>query len=107
VTGPVTQKVMGFVRRVMAIYEENEDMITIGAYVKGSNAAVDEAISKREAVEDFLVQLVEEKAPISDTIARLAAIAGIAVPPEEISAYAGEPRAAAEPAADAHREDFA
>ena len=36
VTGPITQKVMGYVRKVMAVYEENEDMITIGAYVKGS-----------------------------------------------------------------------
>ena len=35
VTGPITQKVMGYVRKVMAVYEENEDMITIGAYVKG------------------------------------------------------------------------
>ena len=67
VTGPVTQKVMGYVRKVMAVYEENEDMITIGAYVKGSNPAVDEAIAKREAVEEFLVQAVEEKAPIVDT----------------------------------------
>ena len=70
-TGPITQKVMGYVRKVMAVYEENEDMITIGAYVKGSNPAVDEAIAKREAVEEFLVQAVEEKAPIADTITRL------------------------------------
>jgi flagellum-specific ATP synthase len=113
VTGPVTQKVMGFVRKVMAVYEENEDMITIGAYVKGSNPGVDEAIAKREAVEEFLVQLVEEKAPIADTIKRLSAIAGIAVPPQEISAYAGEPAADSSglppgsAGRDTHREDFA
>jgi flagellum-specific ATP synthase len=114
VTGPITQKVMGFVRKVMAVYEENEDMITIGAYVKGSNPAVDEAIAKRQAVEEFLVQLVEEKAPIGETIARLSAIAGMAVPPQEISAYAGEigalagaAGAPAAPGRDTHREDFA
>ena len=90
VTGPITQKVMGYVRKVMAVYEENEDMITIGAYVKGSNPAVDEAIAKREAVQDFLIQAVEEKAPIADTIRRLSAIAGISVPPQELSAYAAE-----------------
>src|SRR5208337_4203862 len=90
VTGPITQKVMGYVRKVMAVYEENEDMITIGAYVKGSNPSVDEAIDKREAVEDFLIQTVEEKAPLADTIRRLSAIAGIPVPPQEISAYAAE-----------------
>src|SRR5208337_4771196 len=90
VTGPITQKVMGYVRKVMAVYEENEDMITIGAYVKGTNPAVDEAIAKREAVEEFLIQAVEEKAPIADTIRRLSSIAGIQVPPLELSAYAIE-----------------
>jgi flagellum-specific ATP synthase len=91
VTGPVTQKVMGYVRKIMAVYEENEDMITIGAYVKGSNPAVDEAIAKHETVQEFLVQAIEEKAPISDTIKRLSGIAGIEVPPAEISAYAADP----------------
>jgi flagellum-specific ATP synthase len=95
VTGPVTRKVMGYVRKLMAVYEENEDMITIGAYVKGSNPAVDEAIAKREAVEEFLVQTVEERAPIVDTMKKLSSIAGIGVPLQEISAYASEaePRA--------------
>jgi flagellum-specific ATP synthase len=95
VTGPITQKVMGFARKVMAVYEEYEDMITIGAYVKGSNPAVDEAIAKRDDIEAFLLQTVEEKAPIGDTLKRLSAIAGIALPPKEISAYAAESSAAA------------
>jgi flagellum-specific ATP synthase len=90
VTGPITQKVMGYVRKVMAVYEENEDMVTIGAYVKGSNPAVDEAIAKRQAVEDFLVQTVEDRAPIGDTIGKLAVIAGMEVPAAEVSAYATE-----------------
>jgi flagellum-specific ATP synthase len=109
VTGPITQKVMGFIRKTMAVYEENEDMITIGAYVKGTNPAVDEAIAKREAVEEFLVQTVEEKAPIADTLKRLSAIAGIAIPAVEISAYASEGRAGDSGAAQRAepREDFA
>ena len=41
---------MGIVRRLMATYEESEDMINIGAYVKGTNAGIDEAIAKREAI---------------------------------------------------------
>jgi flagellum-specific ATP synthase len=101
VTGPITQKVMGFARKVMAVYEEYEDMITIGAYVKGSNPAVDEAIAKRDAIESFLLQAVEEKAPIGDTLKRLSAIAGMALPPQEISAYAAESSAAIAPLATA------
>jgi len=90
VTGPMTQKVMGYVRKVMAIYEENEDMITIGAYVKGSSPAVDEAIAKKDAVQEFLIQAVEEKAPIADTLRRLSAIAGIPLPPQEAASNATE-----------------
>jgi flagellum-specific ATP synthase len=85
VTGPETRKAMGYARKMMAVYEENEDMVTIGAYVKGSSASVDEAISKREPLEEFLVQAVDDPAPIADTLARLGGIAGIAIPAPEIA----------------------
>ena len=86
VTGPETRKAMGYARKIMATWEENEDMVTIGAYVKGSSAGVDEAIEKRGAIEDFLMQAVDDPAPISDTLGRLGGIAGIAIPPDEIAA---------------------
>ncbi len=88
VTGPITQKAMGAVRRLMATYEESEDMINIGAYVKGTNPGIDEAIAKRQAIEAFLIQAVDEKAPIADTIKRLGEIAGLAIPASELSAFA-------------------
>jgi flagellum-specific ATP synthase len=86
VTGPETRKAMGYARKMMAVYEENEDMVTIGAYVKGSSASVDEAIAKREPLEDFLMQAVDDPAPVADTLVRLGGIAGIAIPKEELSA---------------------
>ncbi|MBN2875851.1 MAG: FliI/YscN family ATPase [Spirochaetales bacterium] len=88
VTGPITQKAMGAVRRLMATYEESEDMINIGAYVKGTNPAIDEAIDKRAAIEAFLVQAVGEKAPLADTIKRLGEIAGLSIPASELTAFA-------------------
>lgn len=88
VTGPLTQKAMGAVRRLMATYEEAEDMINIGAYVKGTNPGIDEAIGKHQAIEDFLMQLVGEKAPIADTIKRLGEIAGLTIPQSELTAFA-------------------
>jgi len=88
VTGPITQKAMGVVRRLMATYDESEDMINIGAYVKGTNPGIDEAISKRASIVSFLTQFVSEKAPISDTIKRLGDIAGISIPPSELTAFA-------------------
>ena len=94
VTGPVTQKALGVVRRLMSTYEESEDMINIGAYVKGSNPGIDEAIAKHVAIEEFLVQAVGEKAPITDTIKRLGDIAGLSIPGSEITAFAEGARAA-------------
>lgn len=88
VTGPITQKAMGVVRRLMSTYDEAEDMINIGAYVKGTNPAIDEAIAKRAAIEEFLIQGVAEKAPISDTIKRLGDIAGLAIPASELTDFA-------------------
>ena len=87
VTGPVTQKAMGIIRRLIATYEESEDMINIGAYVKGSNPAIDEAISKRQAIEEFLIQAVDEQSTTVETLRRLGDIAGLSIPSSEISAY--------------------
>ncbi len=99
VTGPITQKAMGVVRRLMATYDEAEDMINIGAYVKGTNPAIDEAIAKRAAIEEFLIQGVAEKAPIADTIKRLGDIAGLSVPASELTDFAEPARPIAPPRA--------
>ncbi|MDX9957474.1 MAG: FliI/YscN family ATPase [Spirochaetia bacterium] len=87
VTGPVTQKAMGMIRRLIATYEESEDMINIGAYVKGSNPAIDEAISKHQAIEEFLIQAIEEQSTTVETLRRLGEIAGLSIPSAEIGAY--------------------
>ena len=62
-------------------------MINIGAYVKGTNPAIDEAIGKHEAIREFLVQGIGEKAPLTDTLRRLGDIAGVSIPASEISEY--------------------
>jgi flagellum-specific ATP synthase len=87
ITGPATQKAMGALRKVMAVYDESEAMINVGAYVKGTNPAIEEAISKRDAIESFLVQGVTEPAPIEDTLSQLGVIAGQAIPKEEILSF--------------------
>lgn len=47
-------------RELMAIYKESEDLINIGAYVKGSNPKIDVAISKNDAINTFLKQDMHE-----------------------------------------------
>lgn len=56
---------------IMATYKEAEDLINIGAYVKGSNPQIDHAISKIGALKSFLKQDMFEKAIYQDSVNRL------------------------------------
>lgn len=51
----------GRLKNVLATYNESEDLINIGAYRKGSSKEIDYAIEKVDAVNEFLMQEVEEK----------------------------------------------
>ncbi|MGA0242331.1 MAG: EscN/YscN/HrcN family type III secretion system ATPase, partial [Candidatus Marinamargulisbacteria bacterium] len=61
-------------REILAHYEEAEDLINIGAYVKGSNPKVDEAIDKIDEVNAFLKQRTDEDIPFDETKQMLATI---------------------------------
>ncbi len=47
-------------REVLALYRKNEDLISIGAYQKGANAALDQAVALHEPLKNFLRQGVHE-----------------------------------------------
>jgi len=87
VSGSETQKAVGVIRRLMADYSGAEDLINVGAYKLGTNPMIDEAITKREALEKFLVQAVEEKSPIEETMKALGKIAGVEIPASEMETY--------------------
>jgi flagellum-specific ATP synthase len=87
VSGPVTNKAAGYIRRLMAVYAEAEDLINVGAYHAGSNSAIDEAIAQKKAVDDFLIQGVDEKSSVVDTLSLLAEISHIQIPEEEMAPY--------------------
>jgi flagellum-specific ATP synthase len=91
VSGPVTQKVAGYIRRLIKTYANAEDLINVGAYHAGSNPAIDEAIAKREAIEALLIQGVGEKASAADTLSLMAEIAEMQIPPEELGRYQAGP----------------
>jgi flagellum-specific ATP synthase len=90
VSGPVTNKAAGYIRRLMADYAGAEDLINVGAYHTGTNPAIDEAVAKRAAIESLLIQEVEEKSSMAETLKTMADIAGMKIPPEEIGAYERE-----------------
>jgi flagellum-specific ATP synthase len=87
VSGPVSRKAAGYVRRLMATYAEAEDMIDVGAYRPGTNPGIDESIAKKSQIDSFLIQAVEEKSAIPDTLKSLGSIAEIEIPAEEMGAY--------------------
>ncbi len=58
-------------RELLATYREAEDLIRIGAYVKGSDPRIDRAIVKIEAIRGFLRQGIEEYAEFGETITAL------------------------------------
>ncbi len=63
-------------REVMALYRKNEDLISIGAYQKGANAALDHAISLYDPIRQFLKQGTHEHSSRNDTFANLEKIVG-------------------------------
>ena len=61
-------------RRLYTILKENEMLIRIGAYTKGTDPELDEAINKKEDMEKFLTQSSSIQNPLADTIANLLAV---------------------------------
>ena len=56
---------------MMATYREAEDLINIGAYVKGSNPRIDEALKNWDRIRGFLRQKSEEKIDFDGSIEQL------------------------------------
>ena len=55
-------------RRMWSIYEENKDLIRVGAYQPGSDPELDQAISKKDQVMEFLRQDMNESAKIDQSV---------------------------------------
>jgi flagellum-specific ATP synthase len=56
---------------ILATYREAEDLINIGAYVKGSNPLIDHALSKINLLRGYLKQDVFEQAKYDQSVERL------------------------------------
>jgi flagellum-specific ATP synthase len=69
----------GELRSILATYRDNQDLINIGAYSKGSNPGIDKAISMIQTINDFLKQRVDEKVSYADTTSRLIEMIGAPV----------------------------
>ena len=63
------------VREAMANYEESKDLIELGAYTPGANAALDAAVRMRLEIAAFLKQDTQVDVPFDDALVRMNAIA--------------------------------
>ncbi|MGE5495290.1 MAG: flagellar protein export ATPase FliI [Burkholderiales bacterium] len=68
VTSKEDREKTSFIRSVMATYKEAQDLISIGAYKKGSSKKIDEAIELIGPINDLLQQRVEERYSYEETM---------------------------------------
>ena len=58
-------------RRLWSAFEENRDLILMGAYAVGSDPLIDEAIVRRPELLDFLKQTPDERIGLDESVASL------------------------------------
>lgn len=67
-------RLAGQLRELVSVYREAEDLINIGAYVKGSNPKIDRAISKIDEINTFFRQGIHELVDHGESFRQLQAI---------------------------------
>lgn len=72
---PQHARAAGELRQLMAVYRDNEDLISIGAYKTGSNPLVDRAIAMRANIEALLTQDTKTKFTFEVTLEQLLKLA--------------------------------
>ncbi|MCR4653036.1 MAG: FliI/YscN family ATPase [Eubacterium sp.] len=65
---PEHRKMASRMRNILGIYQKNADLIAIGAYKKGTNPALDEAVEKYGAINRFLMQGTQESFTYEETL---------------------------------------
>jgi flagellum-specific ATP synthase len=58
-------------KRLLSIYKDSEDLINIGAYQKGSNPEIDQALESIKPIWDYMKQRTNEKLTFSEAQERL------------------------------------
>jgi flagellum-specific ATP synthase len=75
VTTPAQLAAARKMRAIMATLEEAEDLLRIGAYVKGTSVQLDRAVELRPALMVFLQQAMNENTPFAQTMTAMERVA--------------------------------
>lgn len=68
ITNKDHQEAAGFMRNMIATYNNAEDLIAIGAYEKGSDPRIDKAVLLKPVIDSFLQQGIYETTSFEETI---------------------------------------
>ena len=63
-------------RNLLGLYQKNADLISIGAYKKGTNSALDEAVARINRINGFLQQDIKESFSYEETLKMIEEIVG-------------------------------
>jgi len=75
VVSPEHQIAARDVRRVLAIWDDIEDLVNIGAYASGSNVDYDIAVEMKPKIDAFLQQGIDERPDLDSTVAGICGLA--------------------------------
>jgi flagellum-specific ATP synthase len=76
ITEPQHQAAAVTIRQLLSAYAEHEDLLSIGAYRRGSNRTVDVAVEMRDAIDTHLRQAVDRALPYDKIVEQLTVLAG-------------------------------
>lgn len=69
------KQIASFMRDLLSTYKDSEDLINLGAYVKGSNPKVDKAIDYHDNIINYLRQGIKEHCSFEESLKRLKGMA--------------------------------
>lgn len=67
---------MGRVKQIYSLYQQNKDLISIGAYTQGSDPRIDNSIRLQPAMNAFLRQTMKETLSFASSELMLTQLAG-------------------------------
>lgn len=74
VTSPEHLHMALMFKKLLAAYEQNKDLISIGAYASGSNPIVDKAIQLKPVIDAYLQQRMDDVVPYDQALMQLQAL---------------------------------
>ena len=74
IVSPEHRQLASKLRDILGVYEKNSDLVSIGAYKAGTNPKLDYALTKIDAINQFLMQGVDEAFSYEESLTEMGRI---------------------------------